>query len=347
MAWSHGALFMLAGNKGTQTLDLLKLPLDGATVASEGGPQIVRSFPSYNCMTVGDLRTCGFWDSSGGSPMLRDGSRLVFAISADPSSCNTPTHTECDWSRSTCGSVWSVDFADLHVEALSKEESWITGFASDGTRVYWTRQSAHACSPPAVRVYQPGNGAKTIHPVRPGEKDGGAGGGGVALIDRRLYWLSSGVTRWTDGGLSSMSKNQGILYETPLALANSTEDMEPRVLATGLDRPGNLLSDGEVAYFSSMDGRVYKIEGDALTTMANLGVTETRPLLALARTKRTRFVVAATPQKLSAITPSGEVVATVEGPGTVRAITADSQGQTSSIVAYAATENGVFACTAR
>ena len=347
MAWSHGALFLLAGNKATQTIDLLKLPLDGATAPAEGGAHIVHSFPSYECMTVGDLRTCGFWDTSPGSPMMRDGSRLVFAISADPSSCNTPTHTECDWSRSTCGSVWSVDFADLSVQALSREESWLSGFATDGTRLYWTRQSGHACSPSAVRMYQTGNGAQTLHPLRPGEREPGAGGGGVALIGYRLYWLSSGVARWTDGGLSAMAKNQGILYWTPLALANATEDMEPRVLAMGLDRPGHLFADGVAAYFSSMDGRVYKVDGEALTTMANLGVTEMLPLLALARTKRTGFVVAATRQKLTAITSGGEVVATAETPGSVLALTADGEGRASSIVAYAATENGVFACEAK
>ena len=189
--------------------------------------------------------------------MLRDGSRLVFAVSSDPSSCNTPTHIECDWNRSTCGSVWSLDLASQRVEALSKDESWITGIATDGPRLYWTRQSGHACSPSAVRMVQPGSGVQTIHPVRPGEREPGAGGGGVALIGNRLYWLSSGVSRWTDGGLSSIAKNQGVLYDTPVALANATEDMEPRVLATGLDRPGHLLSDGSmVAYFSSMDGRV-------------------------------------------------------------------------------------------
>jgi serine/threonine-protein kinase len=345
--WSHGALFLLSGNKATQTIDLLRLPLDGATVASPGGPRVVHSFPSYNCANIGDVRTCGFWDTSGESPWLRDGGRLVFAVNADPSSCNTKTHIECDWSRSTCGSVWSVDFADLGVQALSKDESWISGFASDGNRVYWTRQSGHACSPSAVRVHQPGSGARTLHPVRPGEKEPGASGGGVAIIEQRIYWLSSGVERWIDGGLARIAKNEGILYEAPVAIASAAEDMVPRVLATGLDRPGHLFTDGAIAYFSSMDGRVYKIEGDALTTMANLGVTETLPLLALARTRRTRFVVAATRQKLSAITPGGEVVATVESPGSIRTLTADGDGQTNAIVAYAATENGVFACEAK
>jgi hypothetical protein len=196
-------------------------------------------------------------------------------------------------------------------------------------------------------MVQPGSGAQTIHPVRPGEKEPGAGGGGVALIGNRLYWLSSGVSRWTDGGLSAIAKDQGILYGTPVALANATEDMEPRVLATGLDRPGYLLSDGSVAYFSSMDGRVYKVEGEAVTTMANLGTSEGLPLLALARTKRARFVVAATHQKIEAITPGGEVVATAPSPGSLRTLTADGEGQASAMVVYAATENGVFACEAR
>jgi hypothetical protein len=195
-------------------------------------------------------------------------------------------------------------------------------------------------------MYQPGSGTQTIHPLRPREKDA-AEGGGVAVVDNRLYWLSSGVRRRTDGGLASMAKSQGILYETQAAFANATEEMEPRVLASGLDRPGQLIADGSVAYFSSMDGRVYKIEGEALTTMTNLGVAETLPMLALARTKRTRFVVAATHAKLSAIASGGEVVATVESPGSVRALTADGEGQRNEIVAYAATDNGVFACQAR
>jgi hypothetical protein len=243
--------------------------------------------------------------------------------------------------------VWSLDFAELRLEPLSKEESWIGGFASDGTRLYWTRAS-QPCNPSSVRMFQPGNGGvKTIHPLRPGEADWGGGSGGAAVIGNRLYWLSTGVRKWTDGGLASIAPNQGILYGTKVALANATEDMEPRVLATGLDRPAHFVSDGASGYFSSMDGRVYKVEGDALTTMTNLGEAESAPMLSLARTKRSRFVVAATRQKLAAIAPGGEVVATTDGPGAIHALTADAEGQTSSLVAYVATENGVFACEAR
>ena len=78
--------------------------------------------------------------------------------------------------------------------------------------------------------------------------------------------------------------------------------------------------------------------------MANLGDFDRglSPLLALARTRRARFVVAATRQKIEAITPGGEVVATGESPGSVRTLTADGEGQGNAMVVYAATENGVF-----
>jgi hypothetical protein len=201
-----------------------------------------------------------------------------------------------------------------------------------------------------VRIYQEGSGAQKLYDIRPFSSDvpvgGGAEGGGIAIADGHLFWLSMGVRRPDGhGGLASAAPSEGILYRAEHAYANSSDEMSPTIVARKLDRPGLLTTDGHAVYFPTMDGHIYKYERD-LRVLADYAAMDELPPTTIAEYNAGQFVVVASGGSLLTIpTDGGRAFKSETHLGRIRAIASARRGDFATIKVFAATDSGIFACS--
>lgn len=351
MALTNDALFFLGGSTSLMQLALKDMRPDANAAEVE-----IAKFTTKACANG----TCGEWPAGG--PMITNGKQIVFAISFEPAG---PCAASCYWHpdptanttgarvamESACGSVWRYDPGQPAPELVSGTEAYQSGLATDGTHVYWARSYPN-CGVSGVRVALDAKNreATTLYPMRPNATAATtAEGGGLAVLNGQVYWLSSGVRSGDGhGGLLSTLHAEGILYAGP-AFSNSNRASNVHPILTYLDRPGALITDGASLYFSTADGRIWRWSNSHVAVVYRRSAGEVVRPVALASSRQGRALVFADADGIHSVSlgeESHQVSRLSSALSGVNALAVSERADLFEPVVYVATVNGIYFCEA-